>query len=409
MIYKPSRIAAAWAMAAVVGALGPVRSALPAESVHTAQSREITGKLVALDAAGAVVQREDGRHVVPSADIVRITLAGATGGSPMARKGQHVVCAKDGSFLAARNVTVRDGKCQALTDMAGQVSLPLERVARILRPSSNETPSRLERELRQLGALGGKEDALVVRTPAGEWVVIKGILASLAQGQVSFTYEGAEASMKDDTIAAIVLVGADQTGAPPQTGGQLTGADGSRIAFKSLRLDAGQFVVDSAWLGALRLGRGGVSEIRFRREDRAFLSDLTPASASETPFFDDVFAWQKDRSVSGHALSLNGVTYEKGLGLHARCRLVFDLRGEYRRFSAIAGIDDELRCGRAVLSIIADGKPLVDRLLLDRTQPARKLDLDLRGLRALTILVDFAEGTFGSGARVNLCDPALTK
>lgn len=402
MSRKLSRIAAAWALAAVGGALA-------AETVHTMQGREVTGKLVALDAAGAVVQREDGRHVVPSADIVRITLADTTGGSPMARKGQHVVCARDGSFLAARNVTVHDGKCQALTDLAGQVSLPLERLARILRPSSSETPSGLERRLRQLGGLGGREDALVVRTPAGEWVAIRGILGSLAQGRAIFTYEGAEASMKDDTIAAVVLAGPGLAGAPPQTGGQVTGAGGSRIAFRTLRLDAGRFVVDGASLGVLRLGRQSVSEIRFRREDRVFLSDLTPASVSETPFFDDVFTWQRDRSVSGHALSLNGAAYEKGLGLHARCRLVFNLQGAYRRFSGVAGIDDELRSGRAVLSVVGDGKVLVDRLLLDRTRPARKLDLDLRGLRALTILVDFAKDSFGSGARVNLCDAALTK
>jgi hypothetical protein len=89
--------------------------------------------------------------------------------------------------------------------------------------------------------------------------------------------------------------------------------------------------------------------------------------------------------------------------------MVFDLRGEFRRLSAVAGIDDEVRVGRAVLSILGDGKPLADRLLLDRARSPENLDLDLRGVTKLVITVDFAEGTFGSGARVTLGDTTLAK
>jgi hypothetical protein len=210
-------------------------------------------------------------------------------------------------------------------------------------------------------------------------------------------------------VALILPAQGARADAPPVVQGRLTCADGSRMVFTSLRLDANNLLLESPSLGSLKLRREAVAEVLFEAGQRTFLSELAPAAADQTSFFDDEFSWRKDRSVSGQPLTLDAARYEKGLGLHARCRLVYELGGAYRRFSAVAGIDGELRSGKAGLSIHADGKVLVDRLLLDRLHPPRKLDLDLKGVRLLTVLVDFAEGTFGDGARVNLCDAALIK
>jgi hypothetical protein len=200
-----------------------------------------------------------------------------------------------------------------------------------------------------------------------------------------------------------------RTNAPAAEAGQALGADGSRVFFRSAALDARGLRVESPALGALKLRRDAVAEIRFRKLRTVFLSDLTPAEATHTPFFDDEFPWRRDTSVSGQPLRLDGTTYGKGPGLHARTRLVFGLGGEYRRLLATAGIDDELGAGSATLTFLDDDKPLADRLPLDRTTAPRKIDLDIRGVESLTVLADFAEGTFGSGARVSLCDAVLAK
>ena len=101
--------------------------------------------------------------------------------------------------------------------------------------------------------------------------------------------------------------------------------------------------------------------------------------------------------------------YEKGLGLHARCELRYELNGAYRRFAAVVGIDDSVRAGAAVLTILLDGKAAGQPVPLDRSQAPKTIDLDVSGVRTMTILVDFAPGTFGSGARVALCDATLNK
>jgi hypothetical protein len=378
------------------------------ESVHTTDGREIAGKLVALNATQAVLETRDGQRTAPLAEIARISFAGAPAGNLLAKPGQHIVRANDGSCLGVSELTIRGGKLQAASPTTGTLSLPLEGVARVLRPAPNETPAQLEQEARQLGLAAGVDDTLGVRTPAGKWVVLNGALRSLAQGQIAFAYEGTDSTMKDDTIAIIILAAAKQAGLPPPAG-QVTAIDGSRLAFKSLLLDAQGVVLESPSLGALRLRPGALAEIRFARGEGVFLSDLAPAEVRQTAFFDDEFPWQKDRSVSGRTLTLDGATFEKGLGVHAQCRLVFTLQGRFRRLSALAGIDGEARSGKARLTVLGDDKPLVERLLLDRSQQARKLDLDVRGIQTLVLAVDFAEDTFGSGARVNLCDAVLAK
>jgi len=50
-----------------------------------------------------------------------------------------------------------------------------------------------------------------------------------------------------------------------------------------------------------------------------------------------------NRSIDGNPLRLNGRTYAKGLGLHANATAVYRCRPEYRRFVAIAGLDDEIK------------------------------------------------------------------
>jgi hypothetical protein len=183
--------------------------------------------------------------------------------------------------------------------------------------------------------------------------------------------------------------------------------DGSRLNFTSVEAEGDRIKATSPAFGKLTAARAALAELRFRGENVQTLSDLPPVAVKETPFFDDAFPWQKDRSVAGATLRLDGKTYEKGLGLHADCRLTFDLGGKYRRLTALAGIDEQVLSGMAVLTVLADGKPLADRIALARNKPAVRLDLKLDGARELVVHVTFAEGTAGSGARVNLCDPLL--
>jgi hypothetical protein len=88
--------------------------------------------------------------------------------------------------------------------------------------------------------------------------------------------------------------------------------------------------------------------------------------------------------------------YSKGVALRSRTEMVYRMPPSSSRFKAVAGIDDSVASkGRVRLVIRGDDKVLFDAAVVG-TEPAHEIDLDISGVRRLTILVDFGD-TFGAG------------
>ncbi len=103
-----------------------------------------------------------------------------------------------------------------------------------------------------------------------------------------------------------------------------------------------------------------------------------------------------DRNFDSHPLQIRKTIYSKGLALHSRTEIVYRLPDAYSRFKAVAGIDDAVAPkGNVRLSIRGDGKLLFDSPI-HGAEPPHDIDLDINGVRRLTILVDFGD-TFGAG------------
>jgi hypothetical protein len=80
------------------------------------------------------------------------------------------------------------------------------------------------------------------------------------------------------------------------------------------------------------------------------LSDLTPRRAvGPSLTYGDTLRFsahsrppQKDRSNEGAPLKLHGVEYGRGMGVHAPCQLMYEVKSEYERFVALAGVDERI-------------------------------------------------------------------
>jgi hypothetical protein len=70
-----------------------------------------------------------------------------------------------------------------------------------------------------------------------------------------------------------------------------------------------------------------------------WLDQLKPASS---PNRDLIWDAKVDESFHGTPLRVRGVTYARGLGMRAPSNAVYELKPEYRRFVAVAGVDDHL-------------------------------------------------------------------
>ena len=81
--------------------------------------------------------------------------------------------------------------------------------------------------------------------------------------------------------------------------------------------------------------------------------------------------------------------FSKGLAVHSRTEAVYYLPGRFHRFRTTAGIDDDFRPrGSVPLILRGEGKTLWEATL-SGAEPPRAIDVDVTGVRRLTILADF--------------------
>ena len=131
------------------------------------------------------------------------------------------------------------------------------------------------------------------------------------------------------------------------------------------------------------------------RGSATYLSDLKPKKAETTGFLGENWPWAADRTVRGHPLRLltkdGESTADKGLGTHPKTVLTYDLAGKYTRFEALVGLDAATgNRGRADVRILLDGKEVaLPDLKALAAGPAVAVRVDVRGVKELTLVVDF--------------------
>ncbi|WP_220488271.1 endo-alpha-N-acetylgalactosaminidase family protein [Tessaracoccus sp. MC1756] len=89
----------------------------------------------------------------------------------------------------------------------------------------------------------------------------------------------------------------------------------------------------------------------------------------------------------GGPLKIDGVTYPKGIGMHAPASVTFNLEGECQAFSSFIGIDD-VQTGRGTVQfvVIGDGEELFRSETLRHDSAVVEIkDLDITGVQELTL------------------------
>jgi alpha-galactosidase len=112
-----------------------------------------------------------------------------------------------------------------------------------------------------------------------------------------------------------------------------------------------------------------------------YLSDLQPIYA-----YTGFGTLTKDKSIGGNTITLNGVTYSKGIGTHAIGGHEYDLGGIVARFQSDLGVDDESgSAGSVIFQVFADGTKIYDSGIMTGSSATKAIDLDVRGVRRLTL------------------------
>src|SRR5437667_297070 len=140
---------------------------------------------------------------------------------------------------------------------------------------------------------------------------------------------------------------------------------------------------------------------------------FTTAAAADTTSYLSDLAWtqvangwgpvEKDRSNGenlagdGAPLTLNGVTYAKGLGTHAASEVDYAMAGACSLFTASVGVDDEISSVEAslVFQVWGDTTKLYDSGTMGAATATKALSVDVAGRTTLRLVVtDGGDGNF---------------
>jgi hypothetical protein len=96
---------------------------------------------------------------------------------------------------------------------------------------------------------------------------------------------------------------------------------------------------------------------------------------------------QKNKSNLGQPLKLDRTTYQQGIGVHAPCELVYEIKPSYKRFVALAGADENIidvshgsnlaKYPSIVFKIFIDGKEAAASPVMRIQFPAWRFDLPI--------------------------------
>ena len=124
------------------------------------------------------------------------------------------------------------------------------------------------------------------------------------------------------------------------------------------KIEGDKWQVETPWGQKVQLPTAEIRGVRFRGGQMAYLSDLKPSKVEETPYFGRRTPYRRDVALDGSPLKLDDQPIEKGLAVHSRTALTYDLTPI--RHVRGAG---RIRCagnkkGRVDCRVFADGKEL---------------------------------------------------
>lgn len=414
----------AWFLIAAVSVLGLD------VTVEPLQGPPVTGELLELTTDQLKVRTASGEQSWQRSALLRWTpLQVKPIGEPAdttAADGEAglVVQLIDGSRLPARQYTSNSGRVEVGVASGEAVRLTTRSVASVRfqkpLPQLEETWQRILNSPRSADVIVVRKTSMPAAgaastTPTTVLDYLEGVLGDVNEMAVSFTFDDTKVDVPLAKVEGLIY---HQPTAriPAETLARIVKDDGSTWQVKSWESKANAIELVSAAGVRATVPQQQVIEFDYSPGNLDYLSDLEPEAIAWNPrqelsVTETVRKWfqpEFNRGRNGRPLQLNEQTFTKGLALHSYSELRYRLNKPYRMLLATVGMDDPARQGgQVVLRIVGDGKPLLERPIV-QGEPPVELELDLQGVRRLALIVDFGDQS-DRGDNLNLCNVRLVK
>ncbi len=344
---------------------------------------KIAKRVLAIDEKGQVTF-EDSQTTVDLQGLRRITRP--VGAADI--EAVSLVHLVGGGVISATKVTLTEDHAVIDWSYGEAMELPLSAVRGVRITANNNPknqPTGATSFTNAIGEEGGGKDRLFVLVE-NKVQSLSGVMVSMDDKAVKFLYQEQERTITRDKVFGVLLAGTGK--APNLTGlAELTLADGSTMWAKLNKMRAGLAYLKLVSGPDMVLPWATVRGMRIRSDRLVFMSDLNPTDVYERAIA-QVGSWKKDKSVRGRPLSIRGRVFDKGIGVHATCRLTFDRPGQFNILAATIGIDDATNGrGDCEFVVLGDGKEL-QRVRIKGNDEPHDLRVKIEGVKTITLAVE---------------------
>jgi NPCBM/NEW2 domain len=326
------------------------------------------------------------------------------GGTTKASEQRVTVDLGSADSLRGTLASMTDDALTLQTKWDPNLQIPLLQVQGLLSArATNEARKRYD----AARAKPGSDDLALVIAKDGNLTEIAGRVKQWEGNQLRFVYEGEEHTIPGDRLQAIVFA-AHPANRSASTAVQIVHLNsGDKLSGKWTGIKGSNISLQMPWDQTWELPIDSVVEISTRNGNLVQLSDLEPSAVEQTPYFGRLMPYKRDVSLEGEPLKMKGKSYSKGLAVHSRCVLTYDLDGQFTKFKTTVGFDEAAgNRGNVSCRVLADGKELFAKPVLKADQDPQAIDVSVKDAKSLTLEIDFGENE-DVGDRVIWAEPRL--
>lgn len=372
----------------------------PQVELQTLEGAPQMGSLSQLTADGAVITTGEGGATVSAEDLLEIRFPGRKPVLPP-RDSIHVTLT-DGSHFACKSFALASQRAQPTIEGLEPFDFSSRSLATIRLAPAEGAIAELWSDMQKRDF---ETDALIIRK--GDILdYLTGVIGDIDDKTVKFLIDNDELELPREKVFGLIFYHRTSRNTKSVCGISLT--DGGLLLARSVELMDTNLNARLSVGGSLELPLSKIESLDFSNGKVVYLASMEPRDVQYVPYFDITWTYRRNSNLDGGPIRLDGKTYSKGLSIHSRTTLKYRLRGDYRRFRAVMGIDQIVE-GRGNVKVVisADDNVLLETTVKGTDKP-QTLDLDVSGARDLTILVDFGED-LDIADHLDLADARVTK
>jgi len=363
-----------------------------------------SGTLVAISSTDVEISESSASVRLPIDDVMVIELPAT---AATTSEETQMLFFTDGSQVHGASIARTAKSLTAQTALFGAVDASVEAIHAVRLQAEN--PSFTQQWNTFLKRDAEKDNLVVAKRDGSGLDFLAGIVSNVTATQVEFLLDGETIPVPAERVYGIVFARTKKAVTPATI--QLTSAVGDVLSAKSITLEGDQFKAETAWGQTVFIALTSLQKIDLSSGRIQFLSDM-PALAERFDGVDPkgslftglidadqqklLFGPQRNTTIERQSrLRLRGREFTKGLCIHSKTEMQWDLEKKFSAMECLVGIDDEVAFNGShavALKITGDGNILFEKLIATTDDPL-PLRLSLEGVSILTVLVDFGDGS----------------